>query len=77
MVAWVQRRDSAMLVTAAALLRTEVGDEAGTMGRLGQADREDKWTGWWCRFGMAGKGGFSPQEERGQRGRLGQRMSGP
>jgi hypothetical protein len=35
MAAWVQQRDGAMPVTAATLLRTEVGDEAGTVGCLG------------------------------------------
>jgi hypothetical protein len=30
-----------------------------------------------ARARWAGKGGFGPQEERGQRGRLGQRPSGP
>jgi hypothetical protein len=36
MVAWVQRCDDAMPAMAAALLLAEVGDEAGTVGRLGQ-----------------------------------------
>jgi hypothetical protein len=49
----VQRRDGAMLATAAALLRMEVGDEARTVGRLGQAGWEAKWAGRWCQFGMA------------------------
>jgi hypothetical protein len=55
MAAWVQWHDSEMPVTAPALLRTGVGDEAGTMGLLGQAGREAKWAGRWCRFGLAGR----------------------
>jgi hypothetical protein len=55
MAAWVQQRDGAMPATAAALLRTEEGDEARTMGHLGQASREAKWVGRWCRFELAGR----------------------
>jgi hypothetical protein len=55
MAAWVQWRNGVMPATAAALLRTEVGDEAGTMGHLGQAGQEAKWAGQWCRFGLAGR----------------------
>jgi hypothetical protein len=53
MAAWVQQRDGTMPVTAAALLRMEVGDVAETVGRLGQAGREAKWAGRWCRFRLA------------------------
>jgi hypothetical protein len=45
MAAWVQRCDGAMPAMVAALLRTEVGDEAGTVGCFGQAGREVKWAG--------------------------------
>jgi hypothetical protein len=61
MAAWVQWRNGAM---PAALLQTEVGDEAGTVGRLGQAGREAKWAGQWCRFGLAGR----PKPESGWAG---------
>jgi hypothetical protein len=37
------------------LLQTEVGDEAGTVGHLGQAGWEAKWAGWCCWFGLAGR----------------------
>jgi hypothetical protein len=49
MAARVQRRDTVRLATVTTLLRTEVGDEAGTVGRLGQAGREAKWVGQWWR----------------------------
>jgi hypothetical protein len=55
MAAWVQRRNGAMSAMAAALLRTEVRDEAGAMGFLGRAGQEAKWAGRWCRFGLAGR----------------------
>jgi hypothetical protein len=64
MAVWVQRHDDAMPATAAALLRTEVGDEAGTVGFLVQAGREAKWAGRWCRFGLAGR----PRPESGWAG---------
>jgi hypothetical protein len=35
MAAWAQERDSAMPTMTAALLQMEVGDEAGTVVRLG------------------------------------------
>jgi hypothetical protein len=38
-VAWVQRRDDVRSAMVAALLWTEVGDEAETVGYLGQAGR--------------------------------------
>jgi hypothetical protein len=34
MAAWVQQRDGVMPATVAVLLRMEVGDEVGTMGRV-------------------------------------------
>jgi hypothetical protein len=43
MAARVQRRDDARPTTTAALLRTEVGDEAGTVARLGQAGCVARW----------------------------------
>jgi hypothetical protein len=43
MAARVQRRDGVRPGTATALLRTEVGNEAGTMGRLGQAGCKARW----------------------------------
>jgi hypothetical protein len=55
MAAWVQRRDSAMPATAAALLRMEVDDEARTVGHLGQAGLVAKWAGRSCRFGLVGR----------------------
>jgi hypothetical protein len=55
MAAWVQRRNGAMPATAAALLQTEVGDEAGAVGFLGRASQEAKWAGRWFRFGLAGR----------------------
>jgi hypothetical protein len=48
MMARVQRCDSMGPVAVAALHRTEVGDESGTMGCLGQAGREARWAvRWW------------------------------
>jgi hypothetical protein len=58
----VQRHDGVMPV--AALLQMEVGDEARTVGRLGQAGWEAKWAGRWCRFGLAGR----PRSESGWAG---------
>jgi hypothetical protein len=55
MVDWVQRGDDAMPVMAAGLLRMEVGVEAGTVGRLGQAGRDAMWARRWCWFGLAGR----------------------
>jgi hypothetical protein len=43
MAARVQRRDGARPVTTPALLQTEVEDEAGTVGRLGQAGCIARW----------------------------------
>jgi hypothetical protein len=55
MAAWLQRRNGAMPATAATLLRTEVGDEAGAMGFLGPVGQEAKWAGRWSWFGLAGR----------------------
>jgi hypothetical protein len=49
MAARVQRRDGVRPTMVTALLRTEVGDEAGTVGHLGQAGREAKLAGRWWR----------------------------
>jgi hypothetical protein len=43
MAARVQRRDGVRPVTTPALLQTEVEDEAGTVGRLGQAGCIARW----------------------------------
>jgi hypothetical protein len=45
MAARVQRCDGVRPAMAVAFLRTEVGDEAGTVGRLGQAGCEARWAG--------------------------------
>jgi hypothetical protein len=55
MVAGVQWRNGAMPATAAALVRTEVGDEAGAVGLLGRVGQEAKWARRWCQFGLAGR----------------------
>jgi hypothetical protein len=49
MAARVQRRDGVKPTMVTALLQTEVGDEAGTVGHLGQAGREAKLAGRWWR----------------------------
>jgi hypothetical protein len=66
-----------MKLTAEAHL-TERREGGGQLGRREPKGKmyfrkyaTDAWASW------AGKDGFGPQEERGQRGRLGQRPSGP